>query len=629
MEILAPAGSPEGLVAAIEAGADAVYLSGKTFGARASARNFSDQELEGAISYAHERGVKVHVAVNTLVKDSEIDDAVSFVQFVKDAGADAVIIQDLGLLDSIRHIPIAKHASTQMQIHSLEGVRWCAEHGLSRAILARELTLEEIRAIASESPIELEMFVQGAMCYCMSGGCLFSSFAGGRSGNRGECAQPCRKRYDSPEGSGYLLSNADLYAIDRLKELQDMGIASVKIEGRMRSPAYAYLSTRSYVLALRYPESPELAHTTELLKTVFNRGYCSGYLDGVKDLIQSQYPDNRGQFIARVNMKGRRFSTEGLGLNVGDGISFYNGDEKAGGFKVRIIGTDTVPFPMADGQYDLYRTYDPRIDEVKNLIGDVPKLTGGIKRCSWHREIPKVPRAPAKTELSFYVSSMKVLDAVLPYADRIYYDGPDWSEALTKAGDKLVVNLPRMTPSEPEIPEGVPVMVHNPGQYRRYDDGRKVYCSHVCNMTNSAFPLRPYQATVSVELSREDVRGLCFSYPGRLECMVFGRIELMYSRDPNLKAGSITDGRGFTFPVYRDKGGFVHILNSSDTLLIDRADELSRWGMDSFGIDVRKRPASLAQTVAKAFRNRDPKDIETVRKMCGGTVNTGRYLRGL
>ena len=629
MEILAPAGSPESLVAAVKGGADAVYLAGKDFGARASAKNFSDPELEGAVAYAHANGVRVHVTVNTLVKNSELDEAVQFVQFVKDAGADAVIIQDLGLLDSIRHIPIAKHASTQMQIHSLEGARWCAENGISRAILARELTLEEISAIASESPVELEVFVQGAMCYCMSGGCLFSSMAGGRSGNRGECAQPCRKRYESPSGSGYLLSNADLYAIGRLKDLERMGIASVKIEGRMRSPAYAYLATRAYSLAYRNPDDPELAHTVELLKTVFNRGYCNGYLDGVRDLVQSTYPDNRGQYLGRVHMRNRRFSTEGLGLGIGDGVSFFFGEEKVGGFKVRTLGTETVPVKMADGEYDLYRTYDPRIDEVKNLIGQPPKLTGGIRRCPWHRDFSGIRRERSEPELSFYVSTLKVLEAVLPYADRVYYDGPDWEEAMGIAGDSLVVHLPRMTPEEPEIPAGVPVMVHNPGQYRRYDDGRQVYCSHVCNMMNSAFPLEPYQTTLSLELSRAEIRDICSTYGGRLECMAFGRAELMYSRDPNLAAGSITDGRGFVFPVYRDRGGFVRILNSSDTMLLDRADELSRWGIDSLGIDVRKRPAALAQAVGKAFRTRSAEDAATVRRMCGGTVNTGHYLRGV
>ena len=175
MEILAPAGSPEGLVAAIKGGCDAVYLAGKSFGARAFASNFTDQELEGAIKYAHEHGVKVNVTVNTLIKNSEMEEAVQFVQFLKDIGADAVIIQDIGLLKAIKDIPIKKHASTQMAVHSRAGLQWCADNGMDRVILARELTFDEIADVIKDSPIETEVFVQGAMCYCQSGGCLFSS----------------------------------------------------------------------------------------------------------------------------------------------------------------------------------------------------------------------------------------------------------------------------------------------------------------------------------------------------------------------------------------------------------------------------------------------------------------------
>lgn len=194
MEILSPAGSPDALVAAIKGGCDAVYLAGKQFGARAFAGNFSDRELEGAIGYAHDNGVKVYVTVNTLVKNKEMEEAVSYVRFLKDIDADAILVQDIGLLKQLRSIDIEKHASTQMQVHSLEGVRWCAENGISRAVLARELIPEEIEAIVKDSPIETEVFIQGALCYCMSGGCLMSAFLGGRSGNRGSCAQPCRKR---------------------------------------------------------------------------------------------------------------------------------------------------------------------------------------------------------------------------------------------------------------------------------------------------------------------------------------------------------------------------------------------------------------------------------------------------
>ena len=633
MEILAPAGSPEALVAAIKGGADAVYLAGKDFGARASAQNFSDQELEGAVKYAHEHGVRVHVTVNTIVKNSEIAQAVSFVQFCKDIGADAVLIQDLGLLKAIEKIPIAKHASTQMGIHSRAGIEWCAANGISRVVLARELTLDEIREIVKDSPIETEVFVQGAMCYCMSGGCLFSSIVGGRSGNRGRCAQPCRKRYETADGdSAYVLSNADMYCIDYLEELERLGVTSVKIEGRMRSPAYAYLASKAYSLRLKDPGSPELEPTIKLLKTVFNRGFCHGYLDGVQNLVQSTYPDNRGQFLGKVTVANKRFPTAGLDVGIKDGLSLFRGNEKVGGFSLLTEGTAVVPFAIPNGEYELYRTYDPRIDEVKNTFGPIPKFTGSVKRCEKVVDLPRADRQVSRTELSFYVSTLKMLETVLPYADRIYYDGADIAAAAELCSSKkkeLVYNLPRLTPVEPEIPEGVAVMVHNPGQYHRYIGERRVYCSYIMNMFNSAFPLEPYQTTMSVELSRADIRDLCARYPGRLEVMVFGRIELMLSRDPHLKNGSIKDEKGYVFPVYRDRLDYGHILNSSDLMLFDVRKELERYGIQSFGIDVRKRPAQLAELVGKAFRTGSETDIPKIRQMCGGTFNTGHYLRGV
>ena len=633
MEILAPAGSPEALVAAIKGGADAVYLAGKDFGARASAQNFSDQELEGAVRYAHEHGVRVHVTVNTIVKNSEIAQAVSFVQFCKDIGADAVLIQDLGLLKAIEKIPIAKHASTQMGIHSRAGIEWCATNGISRVVLARELTLDEIREIVKDSPIETEVFVQGAMCYCMSGGCLFSSIVGGRSGNRGRCAQPCRKRYETADGdSAYVLSNADMYCIDYLEELERLGVTSVKIEGRMRSPAYAYLASKAYSLRLKDPGSPELEPTIKLLKTVFNRGFCHGYLDGVQNLVQSTYPDNRGQFLGKVTVSNKRFPTAGLDVGIKDGLSLFRGNEKVGGFSLLTEGTAVVPFAIPNGEYELYRTYDPRIDEVKNTFGPIPKFTGSVKRCEKVVDLPRADRQVSRTELSFYVSTLKMLETVLPYADRIYYDGADIAAAAELCSSKkkeLVYNLPRLTPVEPEIPEGVAVMVHNPGQYHRYIGERRVYCSYIMNMFNSAFPLEPYQTTMSVELSRADIRDLCARYPGRLEVMVFGRIELMLSRDPHLKNGSIKDEKGYVFPVYRDRLDYGHILNSSDLMLFDVRKELERYGIQSFGIDVRKRPAQLAELVGKAFRTGSETDIPKIRQMCGGTFNTGHYLRGV
>ncbi len=634
MEILAPAGSPEGLIAAIKGGCDAVYLGGKSFGARAFAGNFTDSELEGAVNYAHKHNVKVNVTVNTLIKNSEMEEAVSFVQFLKDIGADAVIIQDLGLLKSIQHIPIAKHASTQMGIHSKEGLRWCAENGISRAILARELTFDEIEEIVKDSPVETEVFVQGAMCYCQSGGCLFSSIVGGRSGNRGECAQPCRKKYTSDGKTGYFLSNADMYCIDYLDKLRDIGITSVKIEGRMRSEAYAYLASKAYSMANKGESGKEYDDTVALLKTVFNRGFCHGYMDGVTSLVQSTYPDNRGMYLGAVDIRNRKLITKGMDINQGDGISIFKGDAKIGGFKVNGIGSGvTSPFAINDGTYDVYRTFDPRIDVVKNLIGKPPKLEGDTKRCKVKINTPRVERDKAGSKLSFYVSSLKVLEAVLPFADRIYYDSDDIEKAAEMCSGKkkeIVYYMPRFSPEE-QIPDiDIPVMVHNPGQYRAAKEkGKRIYGSMFCNMMNSSFPNDMYQTDVSVELSKFDVKDLVSRYPGKVEVMAFGRFELMITRDPHLDAGSITDEKNYSFPVYRDRNGYAHILNSSDLMLINYTEDLERAGVDSFGIDVRKRPVALAKKVGKAFKERDLSLAEEIKQMCGGTFNTGHYLRGV
>ena len=351
MEILSPAGNPDGLAAAVKGGCDAVYLAGKDFGARAFAGNFSDRQLEGAVNYAHDHGVKVHVTVNTSLKNSEMSDAVTFVRFLSDIGADAVLVQDLGLMRCIEGIDIAKHASTQMGIHSLEGLEWCAENGFDRAVLARELTLDELSRIVPESPIDTEVFIQGALCYCMSGGCLMSSFMGGRSGNRGSCAQPCRKRYDTGNGSGYVLSCADLFGVDHIEDLRRIGVTSLKIEGRMRSPAYAYLSAKVYSMAEDGDFSEEYQESLKLLRTVFNRGTCSGYLDGVSSPVQSLYPDNRGFHLGTVSIRDREFIWNGeepIGLK--DGISIFDVDEKVGGFKVSETRTSSGTRPSSTAE---------------------------------------------------------------------------------------------------------------------------------------------------------------------------------------------------------------------------------------------------------------------------------------
>lgn len=632
MEILSPAGNPDGLAAAVKGGCDAVYLAGKDFGARAFAGNFTDRQLEGAVGYAHDRGVKVYVTVNTSVKNSEMSDAVTFVRFLKDIGADAVLVQDTGLLRAIQGIDIPLHASTQMQIHSLEGLRWCEENGLDRAVLARELTMEELSEIVPDSPIETEVFIQGALCYCMSGGCIMSSFMGGRSGNRGSCAQPCRKRYTLGDDSGYLLSNADLFGVGYMEGLRDMGVSALKIEGRMRSPAYAYLSTRVYSLAEKGDFGEEYEESLALLRTVFNRGTCDGYLGGVKSAVQPLHPDNRGFYLGEVSVRDRAFGWSGeepIGRK--DGLSLFSGDEKVGGFKVTDMDPIRIPFKIPDGRYQLYRTYDPRIDDVKNLIGNTPKLDGKTARHHADMALPKLPHRNLRPETSAYVNTLKTLDAVLPYADRVYFERSDKSgeakEMCVAAGKEFVDLLPRFDPLD-EAPISGSVMVNSPGQLRTCRNAEKIYASSVFNCYNSWSLPDIYQATLSVELSRNEVSDLIAHRPGRAEVMAFGRTELMYTRDPGLANGNLKDEKDASFPAYRDRRGYARILNSVDLFLLDSVEELGRSGVSSLGIDLRKRPPVLAKAVGEYLRKPDQKQRDRIEQMCGG-FTSGLYRKGV
>ena len=228
-ELLAPAGSFECLLAAVEAGADAVYVGGKKFGARAYAKNFDLDELSSAVRYCHLHGVKLYVTVNTLVLDLEMADVVEYAARLWEIGVDALIISDLGALAEIKkQVPdLELHASTQMSIHNTAGADAACGMGCVRAVLARELSLSDIRSVVENSRAEVEVFLHGALCVCHSGQCLFSSLVGGRSGNRGECAQPCRLPYNNGK---YALSLKDLSSASLVRELVDSGVASLKIE---------------------------------------------------------------------------------------------------------------------------------------------------------------------------------------------------------------------------------------------------------------------------------------------------------------------------------------------------------------------------------------------------------------
>ena len=309
IELLSPAGSPEAVIAAVQNGADAVYLGMGDFNARRGAKNFTDEEFEKAMRYCRIRGCKVYVTLNTLVNDREMEAAVENARLASALGADGLIVQDLGLAGAIRRaLPdIPLHASTQMSLHNLAGVEAAAEMGLTRAVLARELSFEQIKFITQHASIETEVFVHGALCFCHSGQCYMSSLIGRRSGNRGMCAQPCRMQYSlGGRMDDYPLSLKDNCLVDRLRELEEAGVACLKIEGRMKRPEYTAIVTDIYAKALKEKRKPSPEEMEMLEKTFSRQGFTQGYFNGdKKDMFGVRgEPDKDAEKIFSTARKG-------------------------------------------------------------------------------------------------------------------------------------------------------------------------------------------------------------------------------------------------------------------------------------------------------------------------------------
>jgi len=333
IELLAPAGSMESLFAAINKGCDAVYLGGNKFSARAYASNFDNDNMIKAIDYAHSYGVKVYVTINTILKENEIEEAVRYVGFLYEIGVDAIIIQDLGLCKRVKEdFPgMELHASTQMTIHNGEGAMFFKERGFTRIVLSRELSLEEIKYISKDLGIETEIFVHGALCISYSGQCLMSSMIGGRSGNRGRCAQPCRMEYTLKgnvlgEKKAHLLSPKDVCTIDDMEGIIASGTSSLKIEGRMKRAEYVAGVVDNYrksVDKVLYNKKFDVSEGKRELLQLFNRGgFSKAFLikNTGKDMMSYNAPRNTGVPLGRVESDGEIVLQDGL--SIGDGIRY-------------------------------------------------------------------------------------------------------------------------------------------------------------------------------------------------------------------------------------------------------------------------------------------------------------------
>ena len=401
LELLAPAKNLEYGIAAIDHGADAVYIGASRFGARAAVGN-SVADIRKLCDYAHPFGVKVYVTVNTIVYDDELETTRQLLTELSEAGADAILIQDMAVFEMMKDLPMAAHASTQTDNRSVEKVQWLRDLGFSRVVLARELSLDEIKEIHLQVPdVELEVFVHGALCVSYSGICYASQYCFNRSANRGECAQFCRMKFSLEDAKGrevvndrYLLSLKDMNRIDHLEELVEAGVTSLKIEGRLKDLSYVKNVTAAYSQRLnelirRHPDLycrsslGECRYTfTPDLNRTFNRGYTTYFLHGRKpDIASWDTPKAMGAFVGTVKeIRHDSFNVAGVAsFSNGDGLCFFDGDRELVGFRAnKVVGNRIFPYRMPNGLKSgvrLYRNNDQEFDRLMSKTSAERKIT--------------------------------------------------------------------------------------------------------------------------------------------------------------------------------------------------------------------------------------------------------------
>ena len=630
-ELLAPAGDIECLYAAVAAGADAVYVGGKRFGARAFAKNFDIDELASAVRYCHLHGVKLYVTLNTLIEDKEMAEAVEYAAQLYRVGVDALIVADLGVISAIRrHVPdLELHASTQMSVHNSLGARAAADMGITRVVPARELSLLDIKSIVEGSPCEVEVFLHGALCVCHSGQCLFSSLVGGRSGNRGECAQPCRLPFNNGK---YILSLKDLSLSNHIAELIESGVASLKIEGRMKSPEYVYTVTEVYRRLLDEHRSAN-ERENDRLKRAFSRGgFTDGYFVGKTERgmtgIRSEEDKQDSRSLSVGDLSPRRLpvkATVRLALGEPSEMTLVGG-----GRSVSVKGAVPVPAensPLTPesvkarlakmGNTNLSLSpedIDLTLDENINLP---PSALNALRReaaerledCS--RELPDVKYTPSHPE-----KSTKALTTAQFFSESAYLEALECDEALIRRLDIAFIPLfsgeeslhragavylpPVIFDSELEEVynalekaknNGVMyALVGNIGQIELVKSfGLTAVGDFRLNVTNGECAVKYKEMGVnhlilSPELTlpkARDIGGSVITY-GRVPLMITERCFISENFGcESCERAMLTDRKGEKFPIRRE---FKHrnlIFNSIPTYMGDQIGELRSYRIES------------------------------------------------
>ena len=460
LELLAPAGSMESVTAAVQNGADAVYLGYGDFNARRNAKNFTHEEA--AVSYCHLRGAKVFLTLNTLLTDRELPGAARVAEEINEMGVDAVIVQDLGVARMLRQVApdLHLHGSTQMTVHSLDGVKQCADLGMTRAVLSRELSRDQIEYICANAPIEIETFVHGALCMCYSGQCYLSSLIGGRSGNRGLCAQPCRMKYGwGSRADEYPLSLKDMSLASHLGELEQMGVACLKIEGRMKRPEYVAIVTGVYARALREKREPTAEEMAQLEAAFSRQGFTQGYF---LDRKGPEMFGTRQEEQAPVELYAQARSTYESGENRKEPVHLY----------AMIRAGEPAQVAAEDAQGRMARVEGPVPEAAVNVPLTREKVEGQLSRTGGTPFTCEKLTVRVEEGLSLPLSALnalrrQVLDqlgqarAALPerrrgeYHPGVRYENPREAPALTvsvRSGEQVTRELLALGPARLYLP---------------------------------------------------------------------------------------------------------------------------------------------------------------------------------
>ena len=672
-ELLAPAGSFDALKAAIAGGADAVYFGGGDFNARINAKNFTNEELKQAIDMLHSCGRKAYITLNTLVHGKEMEDYLRFAEFVHKAGADALIVADIGGAEAIRrHLPeLELHASTQMSGHNLAQAELLAKHGFSRMVVARETSKEDIEYLVKNSPIEIEMFTHGALCVCHSGQCLFSSLVGGRSGNRGECAQPCRLPYRDESGNeSYPLSLKDLTLAHHITDLIECGVHSLKIEGRMKSPEYVFSVVRAFRILLDEGRNASPKELDELAKIFSRSGFTDGYYSkkidskmlGIRSDEQKQFSKislTSSEKIDEITPKKIKISAfaqiklgepTSLSLKYGEVSVTAHGQipEKA---KNAPLSLENIKKNLTKFGATRFELENLEVQADSDIILPISALNSLRREAcemlesalasdkkepvGFEKYISVAPKFQKKEQKSarFY-NAEQITEQAKDYFDIIYLPLQNFNGECEGVVLPPVIFDSELTKVEKMLENAKNkgaryVLVGNLGALElAKKHGFTIHGDFRFNVYNSesvakleAFGIE--NVILSPELTLPQMRDVA----GDVSSIVYGRIPLMLlekcvSKDisncERCTAGktTITDRKGISFPVLREYDHRSVIYNSAPTYMADRQNDLEKHNIKNQHFIFSSESPAQVDNIIQRYKNRSSvQDGEKIRRI--------------